>query len=241
MGLVRNVVKAAVPAVALKAYRRLKYDELIPVMVGRYCVGNGIEVGAGRNPYCPKDRTTFLDRNTGNRDATEDADIIADAWSIPRPDESFDFLLSSHVLEHMPNTIQTLNEWIRVLRPGGHMVTILPHAERTIDRFRAVTPLEHHIEDFERGVDDADRSHLEEMRAGWEKLPIDPSEPTFEEQWGADRWDWDFRMKHGVLHYHVWTQNEIVRLFQHLGLRIRFVAETVPERPDSFAVVASKV
>jgi hypothetical protein len=37
-----------------------------------------------------------------------------------------------------------------------------------------------------------------------------------------------------------WTQDEIVRLYQHLGLKIAHVAEIAPEREDSFIVVARK-
>jgi SAM-dependent methyltransferase len=145
-------------------------------------------------------------------------------------------------LEHVPNTIRTLNEWLRVLKPGGIMFTVLPHAERTIDRYRAVTTLEHHLEDFAQGIDQTDRSHFEEMKAGWLQLPGDPEEgaANYRREWGAELWDWDFRIKHSVLHYHVWTQDEIVRLYQHLGLKIVSVAEIAPEREDRFIVVARK-
>jgi hypothetical protein len=79
------------------------------------------------------------------------------------------------------------------------------------------------------------------MKAGWQRLPgAAEGEEQYRRESGADAWHWDFRIKHSVLHYHVWTQNEIVRLYHHLGLKILHVAEIAPERDDSFVVVAQK-
>lgn len=221
---------------------RLGPMPLIPSLVDHFCLGSGLEIGAGKTPYSPRDRTTYLDKNVDDKDATENADIISDANTIPRPDQAFDFVLSSHVLEHMPNTIGALTEWLRVLKPGGVLFLVLPHAERTFDRCRQLTSLEHHIRDHEQRADEADRSHFDEMKAGWlANAAGDTSgEEQYRREWGADPWDWDFRIAHGVLHYHVWTQNEIVRLLQYLGLAIVYVEEHVRERPDSFIVIARK-
>ena len=39
----------------------------------------------------------------------------------------FDFIWSSHTLEHSDNPIKSLNEFIRVLKPGGNILLILPY------------------------------------------------------------------------------------------------------------------
>jgi len=41
-------------------------------------------------------------------------------------DNSIDFVTSSHVLEHISNTEKTLNEWLRVLKPGGVIAITVP-------------------------------------------------------------------------------------------------------------------
>ena len=69
-------------------------------------------------------------------------DIVADAGKIPVPDASEDFVLSSHVLEHVWNPIDTLVEWYRIVRPGGFIFTIVPRRDALLsDAWRPVTPL----------------------------------------------------------------------------------------------------
>ncbi len=52
---------------------------------------------------------------------------------------SYDFVLSSHNLEHFANPVKALKEWQRVLRPGGSLILVLPHYEKTFDHRRRLT------------------------------------------------------------------------------------------------------
>jgi len=214
--------------------------EIIRPLISSYCTGQGLEIGPGKKPYCNPETTLFLDKFTDNKDGTPEPDIISDANHIPKPDETFDYVFSSHVLEHMQNTIAALKEWVRVLRHGGILFLVLPHGDRTFDRHREKTTLEHHLNDYENLTDEYDHSHNEEIKSGWSKNEDFDGGKKYEEQWGAPVWDFDFRLRNGVIHFHVWTQDEIVRLLQYLGLKIMVVVETAPERTDSFVVVAQK-
>jgi SAM-dependent methyltransferase len=51
-----------------------------------------------------------------------------DGFNLPYADGAVDAVHSSHVLEHVPDPRATLMEWFRVLRIGGHLVVIVPHA-----------------------------------------------------------------------------------------------------------------
>ena len=42
------------------------------------------------------------------------------------PDDSFDFVHSSHCLEHMVDVYEALQNWARVLKPGGFLIVTVP-------------------------------------------------------------------------------------------------------------------
>jgi SAM-dependent methyltransferase len=54
------------------------------------------------------------------------ADIAIDLQQIALPDASLDVVLTSHVMEHVPDTTAALNELMRVLKPGGSLVLLVP-------------------------------------------------------------------------------------------------------------------
>jgi hypothetical protein len=74
--------------------------------------------------------------------------VFGAAEALPLGDGALDFLLASHVIEHMPDTIAALAEWARVLRQGGILFLIVPHKDRTMDAERPCTELAHHLADF---------------------------------------------------------------------------------------------
>lgn len=43
------------------------------------------------------------------------------------PANSFDVIVMSHVIEHLPDPIATLKECLRLLRPNGHLIAITPN------------------------------------------------------------------------------------------------------------------
>lgn len=58
-------------------------------------------------------------------------DIVCDIISIPKPDHSFDVILCTEVLEHIPAPIDALKEFARLLRPGGQLILTAPFASLT--------------------------------------------------------------------------------------------------------------
>jgi SAM-dependent methyltransferase len=84
-------------------------------------------------------------------------DIVAPGHDLPLTDKSVDFVLASHVLEHIPDPIAALREWVRVAR--DYVVLIVPHRDRTFDRDRPLTPLSELIERHERGLSSEEDRH----------------------------------------------------------------------------------
>jgi ubiquinone/menaquinone biosynthesis C-methylase UbiE len=55
-------------------------------------------------------------------------DIVSDITNIPEPDGSFDAILCSEVLEHIPQPSAALDEFQRLLKPGGVLILTAPFA-----------------------------------------------------------------------------------------------------------------
>jgi SAM-dependent methyltransferase len=72
-----------------------------------------------------------LARVAGRRYVTLDSSdsarvsVQGDVTAMPLPPDSFDLVICSHVLEHVPDDASAIREFFRVLRPGGS--ALLPH------------------------------------------------------------------------------------------------------------------
>jgi SAM-dependent methyltransferase len=54
--------------------------------------------------------------------------LLARAESLPFARDSFNAVLAQHLLEHLPDPVEALREWRRVLRPGGVLALVTPNA-----------------------------------------------------------------------------------------------------------------
>lgn len=55
------------------------------------------------------------------------ADVKADICALPFEDNSYDFIICNHVLEHIPNDTKAMSELYRVLAPGGTAIVQVPY------------------------------------------------------------------------------------------------------------------
>jgi SAM-dependent methyltransferase len=80
-----------------------------------------LDVGCGINK---RPGAIGLDRNPASR-----ADVLADLDRHPYPfsDSSFDALYAIHVIEHVSDVILTMEEFHRLVRPGGEVHIVTPH------------------------------------------------------------------------------------------------------------------
>lgn len=106
--------------------------------------GKWLDVGCGLRPYeayFPAGSYVGVDINTSGRTASLKApDHYYDGQVLPFPDDSFEGVLSTQVLEHVPDPRSLLAEMYRVVKPGGWLVISLPFVwqehEEPYDFFR---------------------------------------------------------------------------------------------------------
>ncbi len=80
-----------------------------------------LDVGCGINKY---PGAVGIDRNSRTR-----ADVLCELDRFPYPfrDNSFDQLRAVHVIEHVSDVIRTVEEFHRLVRPGGTIYIATPH------------------------------------------------------------------------------------------------------------------
>ena len=148
---------------------RVRWRRRATVRLARQWLGGmrGVEIGgSAQNDFgldvLNVDRYAAMD--TVYKDAERElwgrakpVDIIARGHELPLDDDSFDFVLASHVIEHIPDPIAALKEWARVAR--RYIVLVVPHRDRTFDRDRPLTPLSELIERHESGFTSEEDRH----------------------------------------------------------------------------------
>jgi SAM-dependent methyltransferase len=139
------------------------------------------------------------------------------------PDGTYDFVLSSHMLEHSANPLKALHEWLRLLKPEGTLFLVLPHRDGTFDHRRPVTSLRHLQEDFERRMSEDDLTHLPEI-LDLHDLRRDPGAGSF----SAFKARSERNRENRGLHHHVFDTRLGIELLDHLRLQIRSVETAHP-------------
>ena len=88
----------------------------------RYFVGTGLDIGGKPDPlmlytelFARLDYVRTWDWEDG------DAQFLASL-----ADDSVDFVHSSHCLEHLRDPFEGLKNWLRVVRPNGHLIITVP-------------------------------------------------------------------------------------------------------------------
>jgi SAM-dependent methyltransferase len=199
-------------------------------LLSRHLVGRGVELGPGHIPFplpFPGTQVAYVDRwapdehrdlfpELGEDVQFPQTDIVCnlDVDRLkPLDDESQDFLIASHILEHVADPIGILDEIHRVLRRGGTALILLPDRRRTFDVRRAATPLLHLIDEFEAKITEVDDAHIidflqnTESDEGWDRfeaLPAEARRATIEAQ------------RQRSIHAHCWQEDEFLEVLLYV-------------------------
>jgi predicted SAM-dependent methyltransferase len=187
----------------------------------RYLHGEGIEIGALTSPLRvpPGVIVHHVDRMSradliahegptivaagNNPNKIPDITVVDDAARLSRfADQTLDFVIANHVLEHLEDPIGALTNMLRVVRPRGVLLLTLPDPRYTFDARRPVTTVEHAKDDHVNGPHVSRQQHYEEWARLIEGLP----EPAIESRVA------EFARNDARHHFHVWRLPDFLAL-----------------------------
>jgi SAM-dependent methyltransferase len=154
--------------------------------------GNGLEIGAFHQPSEVPNaiRVEYFDAIDEEKAAELFPEVAADSFVKVTyfgdldldgldqfPEGKFDFLIISHVLEHVANPVKVLRAVFRVVRQGGLVVLAIPDKHFTFDRERAITAFEHLWKDFEDDVcESSDEHYIDFLKSAGRHVFDEPPE-----------------------------------------------------------------
>jgi predicted SAM-dependent methyltransferase len=161
-------------------------------------------------------------------EALVEVDVVDDGETLGSfADESVDFVIANHFLEHCEDPIGALANMLRTVRPGGVVYVAVPDKHSTFDRNRPLTPFEHLVRDHTDGPAGSRHAHFDE----WVRL-VDLVGDDRAAEAAAQREAMNYS-----IHYHVWDSwtitDFVVRAREHvaapflLDCVMRNVGETI--------------
>ncbi len=212
----------------------IKDIDIREVLSYRYIIGEGIEIGALNNPLQVSTdvRTRYVDRmdeytltqhypEMKNYNLVH-VDIVTDGEKLEKvKNESQNFVIANHFLEHCQDPITTLNNMFRVLTNEGIIYLTIPNKRSTLDNGRPTTPIEHLITDYEQGPETSRKSHYEQWVEHIRK--IDPKSKEFNKLVNK------LMDENYSIHFHVFNELTIAEFLIMLRRKydLPFVLETI--------------
>ncbi len=219
--------------------------------VRRYLHGTGVEIGAYKTPI-PGITPIHVDRFDHYAGAPTGAEFFGDACDLPMLDSSLDFVATSHVIEHVADPVAAFNEWCRVLKDKGVIYMVVPDRRLTFDHTRALTPIDHMLQDHRIGTTPVDGTHIDDFVFGldWERFSPDTAPDLISAAREELAKEYRTAISEGReinIHFHTFEPQQMVALINAVNdlpgrtARMKVLEVVEPfsrSRPDGFLIVA---
>ncbi|HEY4064284.1 MAG TPA: methyltransferase domain-containing protein [Puia sp.] len=111
----------------IKEHSRSETSKVRHLVIG-YCKGYGCDIGFGGDKIS-KENCIGIDYATPyTHTGMDKVDIACDVINerIPVADNTYDYVYTSHLIEDLKDTRKGLEEFIRILKPGGNLILVFP-------------------------------------------------------------------------------------------------------------------
>ncbi len=214
---------------------------------------HGVEIGAStQNSFFLK-RSSNVDFSDEQGGLWQDkncepatVNIVALGDDLPFKNNTLDYVLSSHVIEHFYDPVKALREWHRVVKPGGYLFVIAPHKDRTFDKPREVTPVKELIDRSTGRIRMTDYARASDLPAlekgGKEKFGADYAVPphVLLRRGAMPQEGWVRYEEDDHHHWSVWRTSDFLELVKVLGFSVVEVQYTDDKVGNGFTVVIRK-
>jgi len=180
-------------------FRRLEFNHVI-----QYTHGAGIDIGCGLNKI--HSSAIGIDTRLGKNDfgypfganikVPKNEEYIALPWF---QDSSLDFVFSSHCLEHFSNPVKTLQNMLRVLRPYGYLVLILPDMRYYPERGQPGANPDHKWDCYPemllsmlQGLGKLEVAQLDTLHSSLEGVKLTPRDRSIAQRYGHSTLNFSF-------------------------------------------------
>ena len=212
----------------------------------KYIKGTGIEIGALHQPLdIPKDvNIKYVDKLTSKELRAhypelaqyefKEADIVDNGeFLFHIRENTLDFVIANHFIEHCQDPILTLENHLRVLKTNGMIYMAVPDRNSTFDKNRPITSLKHIRDDYHDGAGFSKREHYIE----WGRLVNgDPDDKMLE---NAQK----LIDKNYSIHFHVWDKNAFMEVLNYCvaSLKFPFVIEAAEDNKTEYIFILRKI
>ena len=133
--------------------------------------------------------------------------LVTDATTLHGvDDEGFDFVIASHVVEHLEDPVRCLCSLARVTKRGGWVCLAIPDRRVTFDAPRPPTTIAHVLRDYCGDPGSSRRAHYEEWVALVERLTGAAAAARIQ----------DLESRRYPIHFHAWSPDEFTALLRDL-------------------------
>ena len=246
-----------------------KYRIAKEPLVDKYLTNkNGIEIGASalNDFHLYEKGGSYLNVNfaidawMNLHKSNYTVNVVASGDDLPFKDNTFDYVFTSHVMEHFFDPIKAIQEHLRVIKKGGVLVYIIPHVDVIYDKGRDITDWKEIAKRHSGELKINDYYFIDRKFDKFNKTKFNPNDTgmvaysvlksKIDNQKGdyfinnvgnkINKKDLTIFTQDNHHHWNVWRPNDFLEMAKHFGFNVIELKEKDDNIGNGFVVVIQK-